>query len=54
MAPLEAQESEQGELIELPELEEYKEATTWDGLRHLGHQGRWTDFPPQPEDHFTP
>ncbi|KAG9777191.1 hypothetical protein KCU88_g4600, partial [Aureobasidium melanogenum] len=33
---------------------EYKEAYTWDGLEHIGHQGHWRDLPPRPEDEFEP
>ena len=35
-------------------LEEYHEASTWDDLEHVGHQGRWRDLKPTPQDTFHP
>ncbi|KIW86902.1 uncharacterized protein Z519_12524 [Cladophialophora bantiana CBS 173.52] len=35
-------------------IEEYVEATTWDGLEHLGHQGHWRDLPADPKDDYEP
>ncbi|OAG39462.1 hypothetical protein AYO21_06290 [Fonsecaea monophora] len=32
----------------------YVEATTWDGLEHVGHQGHWRDLPPNPKDDYEP
>lgn len=32
----------------------YVPATTWDGLRHVGHKGYWRDLPPTPADSFYP
>ncbi|OQV01527.1 hypothetical protein CLAIMM_06868 [Cladophialophora immunda] len=35
-------------------IEEYVEATTWDGLEHVGHQGHWRDLPADPKDGYEP
>ncbi|KIX02458.1 uncharacterized protein Z518_08399 [Rhinocladiella mackenziei CBS 650.93] len=38
----------------LPPMEEYVEAQTWDGLELIGHKGHWKDLPPKSEDEFEP
>ncbi|OAP59783.1 hypothetical protein AYL99_04785 [Fonsecaea erecta] len=35
-------------------IEEYVEASTWDGLEHIGHQGHWRDLPADPKDDYEP
>ncbi|OCT50896.1 hypothetical protein CLCR_08635 [Cladophialophora carrionii] len=35
-------------------MEPYVEATTWDGLEHVGHQGHWKDLPPDAKDEYEP
>ncbi|KIX94693.1 uncharacterized protein Z520_09739 [Fonsecaea multimorphosa CBS 102226] len=35
-------------------IEQYVEATTWDGLEHVGHHGHWRDLPADPKDNYEP
>jgi hypothetical protein len=34
------------------EIPPYEEASTWDGLEHMGHDNHWTDIPARPEDEY--
>ncbi|RMD41668.1 hypothetical protein DV735_g3430, partial [Chaetothyriales sp. CBS 134920] len=39
---------------DIDEYAEYKPATTWDGLMHIGHAGHWQDIPPTQHDTYQP
>ena len=55
--PQEPQEDALQEAEEDPNavpMEPYVEATTWDGLEHMGHQRHWKDLPPDAKDDYEP
>lgn len=33
-------------------VNEYVPATTWEGLERVGHEGRWSDYPPGEADQY--
>ncbi|RMZ76669.1 hypothetical protein DV738_g4815, partial [Chaetothyriales sp. CBS 135597] len=40
--------------VDVDEYAEYKPATTWDGLMHVGHAGHWQDIAPTQHDTYEP
>ncbi|RMZ80158.1 hypothetical protein DV737_g3057, partial [Chaetothyriales sp. CBS 132003] len=45
---------EKDEALAGREAADYKPATTWDGLMHIGHAGHWRDIAPTEHDTYQP
>lgn len=44
-----------GDVLSVSESDpEYKQATTWDGLKIIGHKGHWKEMPVRAEDEYRP